>query len=88
MATSDSQPPICADCRYFKRDTLDDKHKCLRKARAKTDSVDGQTITVGISHCRFQRSWGILMSLICGDCGKRGRFFEPRDSSPKPTEVK
>ena len=74
---------LCKDCRrcaphpLFEEEGLSFRHaKCIR--RHEIDYVSGGEIDTG-DYCSAERSGGWFDSLILGSCGKRGRYFEPKD---------
>lgn len=70
---------FCKDCRHV-QDGFVVAEYCVRSVKVIDISlITGQEIRGGWEHTFLERESGWLVARMWGECGKEGRFWEPRD---------
>ena len=75
----------CKDCKFYIPDSLltsYDKCSKTNKVVRKTNLVSGETeeiVKSPITFCDLHRDTSFLLDVLFGVCGRRGRWFEPKE---------
>ena len=75
------KPKICSNCKWCKKQGpsylfYECKHP---KNKMAINIVDGTKVAYKLTYCESQRSECLLLSIIFGECGKSGRWFEEKE---------
>lgn len=75
---------LCKDCKYSEQDAIDKKlnfYRCIAPQNMeKPDAVDGSQ-KPRWKWCDLHRKEGRFLSFVLRTCGRRGRWFEPKEGS-------
>lgn len=68
---------FCKDCKYIENEWFG--NMCIRYPKY-TNPVTSISSYSYEAHCGEQRSMPIILDLLTGSCGKRGRFWEKNNA--------